>query len=275
MQESYGEGVATHTGPESCVAAREGGCEALTGVRAGRVLSRERRLSGVPTPWRKAEGHTGASPSRRRLGAPRGQRPRARTETPRAGTGRSRGRPPRMVRRAASGSPRTYADDERPWEVGQPRSTREAAEQGRGTGGGGGGGKGAGQREPAPAKHAPDTEPGRRAQCAGAGTAGSKHGTRRCGSRRSCTTSTTSSAAAGLLRAEAGGGAGGGRRDVAALRRGPGGESPGPLRTAEARSVPGEAGSSGRTSPRPTGGSGRSASPRWRTRSSSGPRSRC
>ena len=37
MQESYGEGLATHTGPESCAAVRE----ALTGVRAGRVFSRE------------------------------------------------------------------------------------------------------------------------------------------------------------------------------------------------------------------------------------------
>jgi RNA-directed DNA polymerase len=42
MKESYGEGLATHTGPESCGATREGGVEALTGVRAGRVLSRER-----------------------------------------------------------------------------------------------------------------------------------------------------------------------------------------------------------------------------------------
>jgi hypothetical protein len=42
MKESYGEGVATHTGPESCGAAREGGDEALTGERAGRVFSRER-----------------------------------------------------------------------------------------------------------------------------------------------------------------------------------------------------------------------------------------
>jgi len=41
MKESYGEGVATHTGPESCGAARKGGIEALTGVRAGRVFSRE------------------------------------------------------------------------------------------------------------------------------------------------------------------------------------------------------------------------------------------
>jgi len=42
MKESYGEGVATHTDPESCGAVREGGVEALTGARAGRVCSRER-----------------------------------------------------------------------------------------------------------------------------------------------------------------------------------------------------------------------------------------
>jgi RNA-directed DNA polymerase len=42
MQESYGEGVATHTDPESCGAACKDRVEALTGARAGRVLSRER-----------------------------------------------------------------------------------------------------------------------------------------------------------------------------------------------------------------------------------------
>ena len=42
MKESYGEGVATHTDPESCGAACEGSVEALIGARAGRVLSRER-----------------------------------------------------------------------------------------------------------------------------------------------------------------------------------------------------------------------------------------
>src|SRR5207249_1664860 len=41
MKESYGEGVASHAGPESCVGAREGDREALTGGGAGRVLSRE------------------------------------------------------------------------------------------------------------------------------------------------------------------------------------------------------------------------------------------
>jgi len=41
MKESDGEGLATHTDPESCGAAREDSVEALTGARAGRVFSRE------------------------------------------------------------------------------------------------------------------------------------------------------------------------------------------------------------------------------------------
>ena len=59
MKESYGEGPATHTGPESCGAAREGSIEALTGVHMGWVYSRVRsflrgadavRRSGRPHP---------------------------------------------------------------------------------------------------------------------------------------------------------------------------------------------------------------------------------
>src|SRR2546428_7504216 len=42
MKESYGEGPATHTGPESCVGVCKGDGETLTGGRAGRVFSRER-----------------------------------------------------------------------------------------------------------------------------------------------------------------------------------------------------------------------------------------
>ena len=41
MKKSHESGLATHIGPESCGAAREGGVEALTGERAGRVFSRE------------------------------------------------------------------------------------------------------------------------------------------------------------------------------------------------------------------------------------------
>jgi hypothetical protein len=72
MKESYECEVATHIGPESCGAAREGGVEALTGVRAGRVFSREKHLlrdadavggSGRPHPVRRyREAH--GSPAR-------------------------------------------------------------------------------------------------------------------------------------------------------------------------------------------------------------------
>src|SRR5215469_753019 len=44
MKESRVEGLATHDGPESCGASRKGSGEALTGVRAGRVSSRERNF---------------------------------------------------------------------------------------------------------------------------------------------------------------------------------------------------------------------------------------
>lgn len=62
MKESYVEGLATHDGPESCVCARKGVGEALTGVRAGRVLSRESKflrsadaveVGGRPRPARR------------------------------------------------------------------------------------------------------------------------------------------------------------------------------------------------------------------------------
>jgi len=41
MKVPYGEGVAIHTGPESCGGVREDMAEALTGDCAGQVLSRE------------------------------------------------------------------------------------------------------------------------------------------------------------------------------------------------------------------------------------------
>ena len=41
MRVPYGEGVASHTGPESCGGDSNVMAEALTGERAGQVLSRE------------------------------------------------------------------------------------------------------------------------------------------------------------------------------------------------------------------------------------------
>ena len=76
MKESYGEGLATHTGPESCGAAREGGVEALTGERAGRVFSRVRSILRDAD----AVGESGRQhPGRRFREALRGP---ARSETP-------------------------------------------------------------------------------------------------------------------------------------------------------------------------------------------------
>ena len=55
MKVSYVEGLASYGGPESCVHIREGVGEALTGVRAGRVLSRV-----IHAPSRKARDVRGA-----------------------------------------------------------------------------------------------------------------------------------------------------------------------------------------------------------------------
>jgi len=53
MKESHGEGKASRTGPESCAAVRE----ALTGVRAGRVFSRERLLRSADAVRRSGRPH--------------------------------------------------------------------------------------------------------------------------------------------------------------------------------------------------------------------------
>jgi hypothetical protein len=73
MQEPHDEGVATHIGPESCAAVREGRGEALTGVRAGQPLSREKEVlapgadavsgSGRPHPHRRCR-ETEGNPAR-------------------------------------------------------------------------------------------------------------------------------------------------------------------------------------------------------------------
>src|SRR5258708_6713119 len=62
MKEPYGEWPATDTGPEPCGMARKDHGEALTGERAGRVLSRERlKLRGAD-----AVGMSGRQHRRRR-----------------------------------------------------------------------------------------------------------------------------------------------------------------------------------------------------------------
>src|SRR5664280_2534100 len=131
MEELHVEGVAAHDDPESCVDDPQGRGEALTGACAGRAIEPRNQGFGVPTlsQGRKATIAGGASASRQ--GTPRGQRTRACTEPPCARTGRSHDCPPTRRGAGRSGKAMPYARDERLWEVGQPHSTCEAAEQGR------------------------------------------------------------------------------------------------------------------------------------------------
>ena len=105
MKESYGEGVASHTGPESCAVVREGGREALTGERAGRVLSRERNIlrdadaveeGGRPHPGRRYR-ETPRSPARSETPSMHGHTSRENRESPWSPVGGWRGGPHREV----------------------------------------------------------------------------------------------------------------------------------------------------------------------------------
>ena len=71
MQEPDDEGVANHVDPESCGGAREDAVEALTGARAGTVLSREISKLGRRRRPEKRKATCGLSQSRD------GTRPRA------------------------------------------------------------------------------------------------------------------------------------------------------------------------------------------------------
>jgi hypothetical protein len=74
VQVHYDEGVATHIGPESCAGGREAVREALTGVRIGQPLSRERlypgcRLSSGGGRQHGVTRHASVRPARRHGGA--------------------------------------------------------------------------------------------------------------------------------------------------------------------------------------------------------------
>ena len=58
MKELHRKDPASHSGPESCEAGREGCSEALTGEDAGEALSHEIRKPVMPTPLSEAEGNS-------------------------------------------------------------------------------------------------------------------------------------------------------------------------------------------------------------------------
>ena len=58
MEVPYSKGIANHTVPESCAVCREAQREALTGVRVGQPLSRERSIVQGADAVAVAEGKT-------------------------------------------------------------------------------------------------------------------------------------------------------------------------------------------------------------------------
>src|ERR1039458_5653795 len=165
MKVPYDEALASHIGSESCGSIREDALEALTGVRAGWVLSLENVYIRSADSFRPLEGNTGRIAIARSARTPRGLRPHARTQAPhkeakvlRSEAGRSRVRLGFGQVRAVN--PKGHDGDARTREVGQAHSTCEVSEQGRwcAIGCGGDGGKGSGQGEAASANQAHGTQ---------------------------------------------------------------------------------------------------------------------
>ena len=117
MQVSYSEGVAIHTGPESCDCIREDVGEALTGERIGQPSSRENlNQSGCRRVHFHGRQH-GRARYRERSPGPAWSKTLACAEALCTGTGRSRVWPAVGHRRSASGRRGVVADDARTREV--------------------------------------------------------------------------------------------------------------------------------------------------------------
>jgi hypothetical protein len=94
----YSEGLATHTGPESCAQAREGLGEALTGERAGQPLCGENSVWGADA-LEEAEGNMGWHASASAGSTPRRLRPWHVRKAPVREPGDLRHRPPSLAGR--------------------------------------------------------------------------------------------------------------------------------------------------------------------------------
>jgi len=103
MKEPHGEGLASHTDPESCVVSREAGHEALTGAHAGGVLSREIPGNQDADPVYSAGRQHWWVRYREHSLDLRGLRPPTCMEPPRARTGRPYRRPTRSCGRTGRG----------------------------------------------------------------------------------------------------------------------------------------------------------------------------
>ena len=182
--------------------------------------------------------------------------------------------PAAACRRSASGRRGAVADDARTREVRPRRSSDEADEQSRATGGGAGGAKGGDQGERGPAKHAPGAGPGKRVTGAGPRTASRKAKEEGDGSPRSSTMSAPTmlrTAFFALKRDAAPGVDGLTWQDYEADLERRLEDLHARVQRGAYRAQP----SRRRYIPKPDGGSARSRSRRWKTRSSRERRSRC
>ncbi len=90
MRVLYGEGLATHSGPESCVCNRKGAGEALTGGAASRDIEpRKSHKDQDASAVHLSEGQHQIGRNGEADRVLRGRRPRARAQTFHAGTERS------------------------------------------------------------------------------------------------------------------------------------------------------------------------------------------
>ena len=101
MQVPYGEGVATHIGPEPCADVRKGVGEASAGERTGQPLNRERPIIPGADTVPNVEGHTHGRAICERPDDPAWSQTLACAEASCTGTGRSHGRPAALIPCAA------------------------------------------------------------------------------------------------------------------------------------------------------------------------------
>jgi len=97
VQVPYGEGVATHIGPEPCADVRKGAGEASAGECTGQPLNRERPIIPGADTVPNVEGHTHGRAICERPDDPAWSQTLACADASCTGTGRSHGRPPALI----------------------------------------------------------------------------------------------------------------------------------------------------------------------------------
>src|ERR1700677_3272663 len=118
MEELYAEGLATHSGPESCVASCEGRGEALTGARAGRAIEPRNVTSGCPRRTKDGRQHR-----RRRFREPSGDPARSENHGTSGTFVRENREVPRLPARVVCGrAARGNASAGSPWVHGRGKS---------------------------------------------------------------------------------------------------------------------------------------------------------